>query len=251
MASISQLGSEGVDVNPVDVGERSAAEEMSSVRSQCNGGDSTQDFALGFEGQSSLVNTSNGAISSSTEDVSIRKQRRRGHAKSESVLGAASLRSELLEESVAKLHLQEVAGIAAAVDKLIVMINENVCRDPLHLAEVCHGWPELLIGQVELPDTDVVVSACHQMESIIVEEANAVGGVCCCWRTADSQTSVHLPNNQAVVVLSAKSCQVHLVEREGQGGDSHFVQGEAILLHPCFKVPNDHVGYEAHVGLLS
>mmetsp|Transcript_50891 Transcript_50891/g.121716 ORF Transcript_50891/g.121716 Transcript_50891/m.121716 type:complete len:431 (-) Transcript_50891:287-1579(-) len=250
VASVAELCCEGIHVDPVDVGEGGATEEMRAVLRECQRGHSSQHLALLLHTQRVRRYPREASIASAYDDVSVRQQRRGGDAQRKGLARSAT-GCVLLEEGMGELHLQQVPGGGAAVDKLVLMIHQHIGRDALHLTKVGRSGSELLVRQVELPNHDVVVATCHQAELGVVEEADAMRRVSGRRRAADSKAPLHLPNHQAVVVLPTQRSQVGLVAGEGQRRHRYFVQRQSMQLLPLLEVPDDDIRRKAHEGFLS
>mmetsp|Transcript_12195 Transcript_12195/g.34578 ORF Transcript_12195/g.34578 Transcript_12195/m.34578 type:complete len:254 (+) Transcript_12195:1055-1816(+) len=245
VASVPELRSERVGVDPVDVGEHGAREEVGAVLRQRDGGHAPEDLALYLDFHRALRDPRDGPVTGANQDVPIRQHRRASDAQGETLLGAL-----LLEQCALQKHLQQVACRCAAIDKLIFAVDQHVGGDALQGSHIHLRGPELLVGEVELPDDDVVVASCNKVELRVIEEAHAMCGVRRGWRAANSSATLHLPDHEAVVVLAAQRRQVLLVPGKAEGGDSDLVQGQPVELPPAFEVPDDDVCRESHEGLL-
>mmetsp|Transcript_91876 Transcript_91876/g.265014 ORF Transcript_91876/g.265014 Transcript_91876/m.265014 type:complete len:238 (-) Transcript_91876:508-1221(-) len=190
VASVPQLGGQRRHVDPIDVRQRCAAEEVCRIGGERNGRHAAQDLTLLRDLQRTAVQPCDGAIASATKEIPIRQQRGASDPKGETLLWA-----HLLEERAAHVHLEDVPCRRAAVAVLVGRIKEDVGRHPLHLAEVDLRRPQLLILQVEVPDGDVIVSAGHQLVLRVPQELHRVCGVCGSRRAADSRAPLHLPDH--------------------------------------------------------
>mmetsp|Transcript_98822 Transcript_98822/g.276755 ORF Transcript_98822/g.276755 Transcript_98822/m.276755 type:complete len:285 (+) Transcript_98822:796-1650(+) len=245
MARVAQLRGQGGCVRPIDVGQGGAAEEVGPVLRQGKGGDATQHLGLLLDVQALRRDLCDRPIPGTDEEVAVRQQ---GGARD-------ALRQQLLweggaEEPVLKVHLDHVARRGAAVAVLVVAVQEDVGRDALDLPAVHVRRPELLVLQIEVPDDDVVVPTRDELVLVVVEEADAVGGVRRSRCAANRGAALHLPNNEAVVVLAAQRREVGLVHGERQGGHGDLVEAQPMHLSPLGEVPNDDVGGEPHECLL-
>mmetsp|Transcript_126321 Transcript_126321/g.178292 ORF Transcript_126321/g.178292 Transcript_126321/m.178292 type:complete len:252 (-) Transcript_126321:290-1045(-) len=250
VAGVAELCCERIHVDPVDVGEGCATEEVRAVLRQCQRGHSSQHLALLLHAQSVCRYPREASVAGADDDVSVRQQRGGGDAKRKGLARSAT-GCVLLEEGMGKLHLQQVPRGGPTVDKFVLMIHQHVGRDALHLPKVGRGGSELLICQVELPNHDVVVATCYQAELGVVEEADTMRRVSGRRRAADCKAPLHLPNHQAVVVLPTQCSQVGLIAGEGQRRHRYFVQRQSMQLLPLLKVPDDDIRRKAHEGFLS
>ena len=77
---------------------------------------------------------------------------------------------------------------------------------------------------VEVPDVDVVLAACDKLaaravQELQVERVVAVGRV-----SADSLSTLHVPDDEAVVVLSSHTGKEAVVKAEVERRHLHLVQ---------------------------
>jgi hypothetical protein len=85
----------------------------------------------------------------------------------------------------------------------------------------------------------------------VVVELDLVGDVHADCMSADGFASVSIPDYELVVILPAERGQVLFIVGEGKTLDEHFVEFQSVFDFHGVEVPDDDVGLETLVGLLT
>ncbi len=74
-------------------------------------------------------------------------------------------------------------------------VNKQSLEDAPELPNGSLCRPQLVVGAVVLPDVKVVVSCCHQLVVLVIEELAGECEVCMCRAAADGCATLHIPEN--------------------------------------------------------
>lgn len=94
---------------------------------------------------------------------------------------------------------------------MIIRVNDNAVEYSLDLAHVDVLVLHLLGNEVAGPDSESVVVDGDELVVVLVEEINLVGNIHANGVSANSLSSGDLPDDERVVVLPTKRCQVLFV----------------------------------------
>jgi hypothetical protein len=91
----------------------------------------------------------------------------------------------------------------------------------------------------------------HQLVVGLVVELDLVGDVHADGVTTDSFARINLPDNELVVILSTERCQVLLIRGEGKTLNENLVESKVMDWLEFIEVPDDDLGLESHMSLLT
>lgn len=109
----------------------------------------------------------------------------------------------------------------------------------------------LLLNEVQVPGSNAVVVDGEAFAGRGVEEGHLVGDVHANWVSNEGLSTLDIPDNERVVILTAQRGEILLVETEGKRLDKHLVELESVNHLQGVEVPDDDIGLESHVSLLT
>ena len=130
---------------------------------------------------------------------------------------------------------------------LVQVVHGNYVEHAAQLPHVDGLRPDLAVVVIEVPHVQVVVAASDELVRRRVEELDRGGVVVVRRGPTHRLTLLHVPHDQRVVIHASEGREVAVVAGEAQGLDLHLVQAQTVNHLAVGKVPEDHVGGEAHV----
>lgn len=193
MAGVPEFGSEVGGVDPVDVGLRSSAEEVSVVSSEGNRCNVSHQFALVLDLHGLDRNPGQLALASTNHQIPIRQNPNGRYAETKQSLDWP----HSLVDGFFDVDLEDVSGLGAAVDVRVVVVDGCVGELALDVAEVGVEGLDLLVDLVDGQDLDAVVLDCDEPAAVVIEEEDLVDGLLV-GRAVEALAALHVPNDQHV-----------------------------------------------------
>jgi len=91
----------------------------------------------------------------------------------------------------------------------------------------------------------------NQLGVRLIVELDGISGVSAYLVSAECLSSGNIPNDESVIVLATKRCEILLIVRESKALNQDLVELKALNNLKGIKVPNNDVSLEAHVCLLT
>ena len=173
VASVTELGCDGVGVAPVDGSLGGATEEMGRVGRGRDRGARSLDLLLSLQFHHLVADLElgNSAVSSTDEKVTVSQER---HAVDAELEECASW-SDSLEESAIEVDLDDVTSDSAQESTSVVRGDCDTLESSLDLAHLEVLVEDLLLDVVDVPDADAIVVNGHEVVGRVVVEADLVG----------------------------------------------------------------------------
>lgn len=247
MASVSELGCNIVGVAPVDGGLVGSGEAVSGVGGKGDGGDSAHDLGLTLDEHVLASQLGNGTVTSSNHNIIVVKELDGVNSLGEESLGWANS----LEEAFVERDLNNISSACSEEGVHVGGVNGDASVVTLDLAHVDVLVENLLGDEVDVPEAESVVVDSDELVVSVVEELNLVSNVHSDVMSDKGFAALDVPDDELVIVLATEGGHVALVSREGQVLDEDLVQLESVEHGHRVEVPDDNVGLESHVGLLS
>lgn len=110
---------------------------------------------------------------------------------------------------------------------------------------------DLFLDEIAVPGSDAVVVDCKAFVRSLVEELDLVGSVHSNGVSNERFSTLNIPDNERVVILTPQGGEVLLVGGETETLDEYFVQLKSMHHLKSVEIPNNDVSLEAHVSLLT
>lgn len=193
VAGVPELGCEVGGVDPVDVGLRGSAEEVSVVSSEGNRCNVSHQFALVLDLHGLDRDPSQLTLTSSNHQIPVRQYPNGRYAETKESFDW----SNSLVDGFFDVDLEDVSGLGAAVDVRIVVVDGCVGELALDVAEVGVEGLDLLVDLVDSQDLDAVVLHGDESAAVVIEEEDLVDGLLV-GRAVEALAALHVPNDQHV-----------------------------------------------------
>lgn len=193
MAGVPELGHEGIGVDPVNVGLRSPAEEMSEICSEGQGCDTAHHFVLFQQLHVLDGNPGQLALTSAHQDITVGQDPDGGDAQAEQLLE----RAHSLVDGFVDVDLEDVSSFGAAVDILVVVVDGGAGEMAADVSKVGIEGLDFLVDLVNGQYLDPVVQDCDELVAVSLEEHDLVdhflvGG------SIERLATLHVPHHQHV-----------------------------------------------------
>lgn len=200
MASVSQLGGNLIGVAPVKGSAGGTSEEVGRIGSQGQTGAGAHNFGLTLNKHVLNVDLGNGAVTSTSKEITVGKKGEHVDTLLEKALGGANT----LVEATLKVDLNDVTSKGTKVSTGISGVDADALVLALDLAHVDVLVGYLFGNKVASPDAEAVVMDGDELVVGGVEEGDLVSNVHADGVAADGLAALDLPNDQLVVVLTTK-----------------------------------------------
>jgi len=247
MASVSELRSNIVGVAPVDGSFVSSGEAVSRVSGKGNGGDSAHNLGFTLDEHILSSKLSDSTISSSDHDVVVSQKLDSVNTLREKSLGW----SNSLEKAFVEGDLNNISSACSEEGVHIGRVDSNAGVVSLDLSHVDVLVENLLGDEVDVPESESIVVDSDELVVGVVEEFNLVSNVHTNGVTNEGLAGLNIPDNELVIILATERSHVAFVSREGEILNEDLVQFESVEHRHSVEIPDDNVGLETHMGLLS